>query len=128
MIYQVTGKVITVLPKTEGVSQAGKPWVKIDFVINTEEQYPKTMSFTGFNDKADAIIGLNPGDSVTVDFIVESKEYNGKWYTNLSAWKIVKTGATLTQQIQPAKASATNALQVSEPDLDLNSSRDDLPF
>jgi len=85
---EISGKVIAVLPQTSGEGRNGT-WRSQDFVIETGDQYPKKVCLNLFNDKIDQFpIALN--EIVTVSFDVESREYNGRWYTNLRAWKVEK--------------------------------------
>jgi hypothetical protein len=88
MSLQIKGTVIQVLKPESGVSKAGKEWRKQDFVIETQEQFPKKVCFTLFNDKAELLNNIGPGNEVEVSFSVESRDFNGKWYHNLNAWKV----------------------------------------
>ena len=90
MSLQIKGKVQKILQPESGVSRAGKEWKKQEFVIETEEQYPRKICFTLFNDKSSLVEDLSAGEEVEVSFNVESREYNGKWFHNLNAWKIEK--------------------------------------
>ncbi len=93
MALQVKGKVQQILNPESGVSRAGKEWKKQEFVIETDEQFPRKICFTLFNEKTSLIEGLSAGEEVDVSFNVESREYNGKWYHNINAWKIDKPAA-----------------------------------
>ena len=90
MALSVKGKVQQILKAESGVSRAGKEWNKQEFVIETEEQYPRKVCFTLFGDKISLIEGLSAGQEVEVSFNLESREYNGKWFHNINAWKIDK--------------------------------------
>ena len=93
MSLQVKGKIQQILKPESGVSRAGKEWNKQEFVIETEEQFPRKVCFTLFNDKTELIKDLSEGEEVDVSFNLESREFNGKWYHNINAWKIDKTSA-----------------------------------
>lgn len=82
----IKGKVKAVLPIENGTSKAGNPYSKGGFVITTEGQYPKDVAFTLFGDK----VSLCPkvGEEVDVHFDLSSREYNGKWFHDIQAWKI----------------------------------------
>ncbi|MFZ5429869.1 MAG: DUF3127 domain-containing protein [Bacteroidota bacterium] len=90
MSLNLKGKLVRILQVESGVSRAGNAWKKQDFVIETDDQYPKTVCFTLFNDKVTLLAGINPGEPLEVSFDVESREFNGKFYHNLNAWKISK--------------------------------------
>lgn len=90
MALSVKGKVDQILDPQSGVSRAGKEWSKQEFVIETDEQYPRKVCFTLFGEKVDLIKGLAAGEDVDVSFNLESREYNGRWFHNINAWKIDK--------------------------------------
>ena len=93
MALSVKGKVDQILKPESGVSRAGKEWSKQEFVIETDEQYPRKVCFTLFGDKVDLINGMSAGQEVEVSFNIESREYNGRWFHNINAWKIDKVSA-----------------------------------
>jgi len=99
MSLEIKGKLSQILPLQSGVSKAGKEWSKQEFVIDTvEEQFSKKVCFTLFGDKVPLLGGLNMGDEIEVSFNLESREFNGKWYSNINAWRInpVQQGAAST--------------------------------
>lgn len=79
----IRGKVIFVGHPDSGVSKSGKQWSKQLFAIETEGQYPKKVAFGVMNGK----FTMNMGDVVEVEVDAQSREYNGKWYTDLTAWR-----------------------------------------
>jgi hypothetical protein len=93
MALSVKGRVNQILKSETGVSKAGKEWNKQEFVIETDEQFPRKVCFTLFGDKTSLINGLSAGEEVEVAFNLESREYNGKWFHNINAWKIDKVQA-----------------------------------
>lgn len=88
MNLQIKGKIQQLLKPESGVSRAGKEWKKQEFLIETVEQFPRKVLFALLNDKVSALEKVKPGDEVEVFFNIESRDYNGRWYTNLTAWKI----------------------------------------
>lgn len=93
MALSVKGRINQILKPENGVSKAGKEWSKQEFVIETEEQFPRKVCFTLFGDKTSLIEGLAAGEEVEVAFNLESREYNGRWFHNVNAWKIDKASA-----------------------------------
>lgn len=87
MALDISGKVVFILPEQTGTGKNGQ-WVKQDFVIETQEQYPRKVCFSAWGDKAAIAKSLKSGDMVNISFNAESREFNGKWYTDLKAWKI----------------------------------------
>ena len=86
---EISGKIIQVLPEQGGVSKtSGKEWKLQAYVLETQEQYPRKVHFEVFGEDR---IKANPcqlDDVVTVSFDIESREFNGRWYTSIRAWKI----------------------------------------
>ncbi len=101
MSLAVKGKIQQILKPQSGTSQAGKEWNKQEFVIETEEQYPRKVCFTLFGEKTSLINGLSVGDEVEVSFNLESREYNGRWFHNVNAWKIDKASAASISEPPP---------------------------
>ena len=59
-----------------------------EFVITTADKYPQEVIFQTVNDKMDIIAPYGQGQEVTVSFNVRGREYNGKYYNTLDAWKV----------------------------------------
>lgn len=83
---ELTGKLIKVLPLQSGTGKNGQ-WKRQDIIVETNEQYPKKVCVGIWNDKIEKDI-LKIGNELKIDFDIESREYNERWYTNLKAWKI----------------------------------------
>lgn len=95
MSLQVKGKILRILQPESGVSRAGKEWKKQEFVIETDDQFSRKVCFTLFNDKDALLNNVAEGDEVDVSFNLESREFNGKWYHNINAWKIDKVSGDI---------------------------------
>jgi hypothetical protein len=115
---EITGKIIAVLPEQGGVSKIGNEWKKQEYVLETYDQYPKKVCFQLFgNDKIEQA-AIQPGEDLTIYFDIESREYNGRWFTNINAWKVERTNTGT-----PAAAPASFV-----PDFPSPNPTDDLPF
>jgi len=104
---EVVGKIIQVLPMQEGVGRNGNPWKLQGYVLETIENYPRKVHFEVFGEDR---IKNNPCEIdqiVTVSFDIESREFNGRWYTSIRAWKI--------QQGDMTQAAAPTAAPVAAP-------------
>ena len=103
----IKGKVHVILAEQKGVSQSGKEWAKIDFVIEeVEGQYPKKVSFTSMGDKLLPVVkSLSVGQLVEVHYNLDAREYNGKWFTNINAWRIDKNSEGITNKVDAIKES-----------------------
>lgn len=83
---EVTGKIIVALPEQSGTSAKGNAWKKREYVLETQETYPKKVAFNFFGDRVDQY-PLQVGQMVKISFDIDSREYNGRWYVDCRAWK-----------------------------------------
>ncbi len=97
---QLTAKLIQVLPLQSGIGRNGE-WKKQDIIVETQDQYPKKICISIWGDKINNI-QLNVDSMYIIDFDVESREYNGRWYTDVKAWKVVAQDNNAPQQTPPA--------------------------
>jgi len=88
---EITGKVIKILQASTGNSQRGE-WRRQDFIIETQEQYPKKVCLSNWNNKVD-LENTAIGTVVKASINIESREYNEKWYTDVRVWKMEAAGA-----------------------------------
>ena len=108
---EITGKIIVKLPLASGTSKAGNEWHKQEYVLETLESFPKKVHFDFFGEKADQY-PLNIGDVIRLSFDIESREYNGRWYTSIRGWKAEAASApTPGQTVTPPAAAAAPAPQ-----------------
>ena len=85
---ELTGKLIQVLDPAEGEGKNGK-WKRQDFIIETQEEYPRKICISNWNDKVQ-LGGLELGTELTVSVNIESREFKGRWYTDVKAWRLVE--------------------------------------
>jgi Protein of unknown function (DUF3127). len=107
MSLEITGRLIQKLPMQSGTSaRTGSTWQKQEFVIETNDQFPRKICANLWGDRADQLNEYNIGDQMKVSFDLESREFNGKWYTDVKAWKIehVQEGAPQQGAYNPAGA------------------------
>ena len=85
---EITGKIIAVLPEQGGTSKSGNEWKKQEYVLemNDQSQYPKKVCFQIFGADRIAQAAIQPGETLTVSIDIDSREYQGRWFTNISAW------------------------------------------
>ena len=104
----ISGKVVQVLPIQTGTSKAGNPWQKQEFVLDQGGQYPRKVCISLFGDNVAKIPQVGQDVMVSVD--IDSREFNGRWYTEIKSWNIVQTGAQpaapAPQQVATAPAAA----------------------
>ena len=88
---EISGKIIELLELKSGQSANGE-WRKQEYVLETEAQYPKKVCFMAWGDKIDQF-DIKKDEQLTVSIDLESREYNGRWYTDVKAWKVSRGGA-----------------------------------
>ena len=125
---EIEGKIIAVLPARSGVSQrTGNEWKSQEYVIETHDQYPRKCCFNVFgSDKIDAM-AIKAGEELRVSFDIDAHEYNGRWFNNITAWKVDRIDAAAGQAAAAAQQAPMTSNQqpfASAPD----NSTDDLPF
>ena len=114
---QLTAKLIQLLPLQTGTGKNGQ-WKKQDIIVETDATYPKKICISIWGDKIDASL-LQPGNNLKIDFDVESREFNGRWYTDVKAWKIEVAGSS------PAGGAEKIGIDTSSENVKYD---DDLPF
>ena len=122
---EITGKVIALLAEQTGTGKNGT-WRKREFILETDGKYPKKVCISAWGDKIDQF-GLSEGQVVTASIELESREYNGRWYTEARAWKVAKQGAegnrTSSSNAPPSIPAAAYTKAEAE-----NVREEDLPF
>lgn len=119
---ELTATLVQILPLQKGMGKNGE-WKKQDIIVETQSQYPKKVCISIWGDKINEKV-LQAGNKLNISFDVESREYNGRWYTDVKAWKIEPAGSTTADQSygDAAKESQNTYNDIS------NESPDDLPF
>ena len=118
---EITGKIIQILPEQSGESARG-PWRKQEYVLETDGQYPKKICFIAWGDKIDEF-AIRETETVTAAINLESREYNGRWYTDVKAWKVSRDGIAVDTRTH------TSSDGYSSDRMDSNQSLDDeIPF
>lgn len=120
---EIEGVVIQCLPPVKGTSARGE-WTKQEVILEQPGEFGRKVCVSFWGDKALDAASLREGDKVSVSVNIESREHNGRWYTEVRAWKMTR-GAALA-----AMPPAGNAvpLPASEPEGLAAESYDDLPF
>ena len=88
---EVTGKIIAALEKRSGVAKAsGNTWVAQEYVIEIPGTYPKRVCFEVFGEERIKEFDIKVMDTLTVSFDIDAREYNGRWYNSMRAWKVTR--------------------------------------
>ena len=119
---EIKGKIIEILPEKSGQSANGE-WRKQEYVLETDANYPKKICFIAWGDKIREF-DLKQGESVEVSVDLESREYNGRWYTDVKAWKVSKSSAGT----QSMHTNGDQSLSETESGNGLSIGDDEIPF
>ena len=119
---EITGEIIECIPVKSGQSANGE-WRKQEYVLQTDGQYPKKICFMAWGEKIEQF-AIKEGESVRVSIDLESREYNGRWYTDVKAWKISRDGSSSGEAYPvPSQDDGYGSIE-SSPSL----TNDDIPF
>ncbi len=89
---EIKGKITQLLPQKSGQSANGE-WRKQEYILETSSEYPKKICFMAWGDKIDQF-DIKQGENVEVAIDLESREYNGRWYTDVKAWRVSRDGTS----------------------------------
>ena len=129
------GRFVKALPVETGQSTRGE-WKKQSFIVETEEQYPRKVCLLLWGERINDLVGIQPGEMLTISVSLESREYNDRWFTDARAWRIQRgmvasapaaQPAVRTQQPAPAAPPAQDD-EYADAGEGEQASFDDLPF
>lgn len=132
---EIIGKVVRLGNLTEGTSARG-PWRKQELIIETEEQYPRTVCLICWTNQIDEIQQFAPGQTIKAQIEISSREFNGKWYTDVRVWRFDPVGAITAPAAAPAQPAPQPTMHQTPPAAaptteffpPAEDSVDDLPF
>ena len=89
MAMELEGRIARKLNVQTGTSARGA-WAKQEFIFEYQEgQYPSQVCMNVWGeDKVKDLEKYQVGDKVKVSFNLSSREFNGRWYTDVRAWRI----------------------------------------
>ena len=118
MSLSAKGKLTRKLSIESGTSKAGKEWKKQSFILDTGSQYNPEICFQLFGEeKIEMLNHHEEGSQVEVSFNLSSREYNGRYFHNVDAWRIENLNNVSTSNTEEAPAFNPSAEE-----------EDDLPF
>lgn len=104
---EIKGKVLTLFPVKEGVGKtSGTPWKSREFVIETQDQYPKRICLQVMNDNMDRF-PMEEGMEVSVKFDISARERDGRYFNTLTAWDI-----TVLNSRRPIRKEKTDEKEI----------------
>lgn len=117
---EISGNIIQILPLQTGEGKNGT-WKKQEFIIETEGTYPKKVCVAMWGDKINENL-IQVGTAVTASVEVESREYNGRWYTDVKSWKLEGKGTNTAPSTETQESSFPTEIPAAM------EGEDDLPF
>ncbi|WP_300729048.1 DUF3127 domain-containing protein [uncultured Bacteroides sp.] len=126
---ELAGKVIAVLEPRGGVSKSGNNWKVQEYVIETHDQYPRRMCFDVFGEDKIQQFNIQIGEELNVSFDIDAREWQGRWFNSIRAWKVERVNAD-NAQMPPVDAPfpPVNAAPAAPVDFAATDEKDDLPF
>ena len=85
---EIKGRVFQILPERSGVNKAGNPWKALQFVLQVDDVFHKYIVFEIFGDDKIELMHVQVGEDLKVYFDIEAREYQGKWYNQVRAWRV----------------------------------------
>lgn len=141
----IEGTIVIELPLQEGISKSNNPWKKKEWVLETPGTFPRKIKFTVFGERRVNDLKFEVGKAYRISVDIESREYNGRWYTDVMAYAYAPIDGGMPAMSAPApggydmQAPAAPAAPqtpfgqpapgaVEDPFASTNSETDDLPF
>lgn len=97
---EITGKITHILEARSGTSaRTGSGWMSQSFVIEAIEpgrQFPTRCVFDVFGEDRLRQFNIQAGETLTVSFDLDAREYQGRWFNSIRAWKVERV------QLDPA--------------------------
>lgn len=117
MAYDLTGKVKVI----QDAQTFASGFTKREFVVTVEDgKYPQDICLECVQDKVSLLDSIQVGQEVTATFDIRGREYNGRYFNNLQAWRITAAGA----------GGGSDKPPVSDADIPVDEEEyeDDIPF
>ena len=128
---EIVGKVVQLGTLTEGNSPRG-PWKKQELIIETIEQYPKKICLLCWNERVNEANSFFVGQTIKAQISIESREFNGKWYTDVRAFRFDLEQPAAQPAAQPMNPIPPQMPQQPLPPMNddyfASDNGDDLPF
>ena len=105
----IEGVIIMDLPLQEGVSRTGNNWKKKEWVLETFSSFPRKIKFTVFGERRIAEMPLELGKSYRINVELESREFNGRWYTDVNAMSATPIESGMMGGSMPAQSAQQSA-------------------
>ena len=119
MNMELTGRIIAVLEAKSGTSsKTGNPWMMQGYVIEVPGQYPRRCMFSVFGEDRIKQLNIQNGEDLTVQFDIDAREYNGRWYNDFRAYNVIRD-QQIPQPIPPFQMQPISDLPFDAPTSDV---------
>ena len=131
---ELTGRIIAVMEPRSGVSaRTGNAWMTQEYVLEVPGQYPKRCVFNIFGEDRIKQFNIQNGDELTVQFDIDAREYQGRWFNDIRAYNVVRgqvpqAVASQATPFPPAGGATSPFPPAPEVTSEGGGSTDDLPF
>lgn len=125
---ELAGRVIAVLEPKGGTSRNGNEWKVQEYVIETHDQYPRRMCFDVFGDDKIKQFNIQVGEELNVSFDIDAREWQGRWFNSIRAWKVERVAAPQMGAPEPAPEAPFPPASAAPADFAATDEKDDLPF
>ena len=92
----IQAKIIEALEPRSGQNDRG-PWMVQEFVLESYDQYPRKCLFSVFGADRLQQYNIKAGDDLSVDIDIDAREYNGRYYNSVRAWRVTHIQAPVAQ-------------------------------
>lgn len=116
---ELEGKIIKVLEERGGVSaRTGTPWKVKSYVLEVQDsnsQFPRRMVFDVFGEERINNMNIQEGQDLRVSFDIDAREYQGRWFNSIRAWKVEPAGAAAPVAATPGVTLGVAAAPSQDP-------------
>ena len=125
---ELAGRVIAVLEPKGGTSRNGNEWKVQEYVSETHDQYPRRRCFDVFGDDKIKQFNIQVGEELNVSFDIDAREWQGRWFNSIRAWKVERVGAAAPAAAPAYDMPTPPPAPTAAPEFLSSDSTDDLPF
>ena len=105
---EITGKIIAVLEPRKGTSsRTGSEWICGQYVLETMDQYPRKLFFEVFGADRMQQFNIQLGEVMTVSFDIDAREYQGRWFNGVRAFRVDRNVQTAPMAAAPVAPDTT---------------------
>lgn len=105
---EITGKIIAVLEPRKGISsRTGSEWICGQYVLETMDQYPRKLFFEVFGADRMQQFNIQLGEVMTVSFDIDAREYQGRWFNGVRAFRVDRNVQTAPMAAAPVAPDTT---------------------